>query len=67
MLTFNPDWDAAAQNVDPFTDVRQLQAMLTAAGGSRSPGSDAASGYARWRPLPIPTPPWACGCWPWIW
>jgi hypothetical protein len=32
MLTFNPGWDAAAQNVDPFTDVRQLQAMLTAAG-----------------------------------
>ena len=32
MLTFNPGWDAAAQNVDPFTDVRQLQAMLKAAG-----------------------------------
>ena len=32
MLTFNPGWDAAAQNVDPFTDVRQLQAMLKSAG-----------------------------------
>lgn len=32
MLTFNPGWDASAQNVDPFTDVRQLQAMLKAAG-----------------------------------
>jgi len=32
MLTFNPGWDAAAQNVDPFTDVRRLQAMLKAAG-----------------------------------
>lgn len=32
MLTFNPGWDAAAKNVDPFTDVRQLQAMLKAAG-----------------------------------
>lgn len=28
MLTFNPGWDSNAQNVDPFTDVRELQAKL---------------------------------------
>jgi len=25
MLTFNPGWDQAAQAVDPFTDVREIQ------------------------------------------
>ena len=28
ILTFNPGWDANAQNVDSFTDVRQLQTDL---------------------------------------
>lgn len=28
MLTFNPGWDSNAQNTDPFTDVRELQAKL---------------------------------------
>lgn len=32
ILTFNPGWDAAAQPVDPFEDVRALQARLKAAG-----------------------------------
>jgi catechol 2,3-dioxygenase-like lactoylglutathione lyase family enzyme len=32
ILTFNPGWDANAKNVDPFTDVRQLQQELKAQG-----------------------------------
>ncbi len=28
ILTFNPGWDQAAQPVDPFTDVRELQRQL---------------------------------------
>lgn len=32
ILTFNPGWDGNAQNVDPFTDVRELQRTLKAAG-----------------------------------
>ena len=43
MLTFNPGWDASAQNVDPFTDVRQLQAMLKAAGVARDSEVDPAA------------------------
>jgi len=31
-LTFNPGWDANAQNVDPFEDVRAIQARLQEAG-----------------------------------
>ena len=31
-LTFNPGWDADAQPVDAFTDVRELQRQLKAAG-----------------------------------
>ena len=31
-LTFNPGWDANAQNLDEFTDVRELQKQLKAAG-----------------------------------
>lgn len=31
-LTFNPGWDAQCANVDPFTDVRALQAAAEAAG-----------------------------------
>lgn len=32
ILTFNPGWDGDAQDVDPFTDVRELQRRLKAAG-----------------------------------
>ena len=32
ILTFNPGWDQGAQPVDPFTDVRELQQRLKAAG-----------------------------------
>lgn len=32
ILTFNPGWDANAQEVNPFTDVRELQRRLRAAG-----------------------------------
>ena len=32
ILTFNPGWDQGAHEVDPFTDVRQIQAHLKAAG-----------------------------------
>jgi lactoylglutathione lyase len=28
ILTFNPGWDHNAQNVDPFTDIRELQRRL---------------------------------------
>lgn len=31
-LTFNPGWDADAQPVDPFDDVRTIQQQLLAAG-----------------------------------
>jgi catechol 2,3-dioxygenase-like lactoylglutathione lyase family enzyme len=32
ILTFNPGWDPEARNVDPFTDVRELQKQLKARG-----------------------------------
>jgi catechol 2,3-dioxygenase-like lactoylglutathione lyase family enzyme len=32
MLTFNPGWDQAAHESNPFTDVRELQARLKAQG-----------------------------------
>ena len=32
MLTFNPGWDADAQNLPEFTDVRELQRLLKAQG-----------------------------------
>lgn len=32
ILTFNPGWDSSAQEVDPFTDVRDLQRALKGAG-----------------------------------
>ncbi len=32
MLTFNPGWDQAAQPLDGFTDVRELQRALIAKG-----------------------------------
>ena len=32
MLCFNPGWDNNGQNVDPFTDVREIQRQLKAKG-----------------------------------
>ena len=32
ILTFNPGWDAEAQPLDSFTDVRELQRQLKAKG-----------------------------------
>ena len=32
ILTFNPGWDANAQNIDDFTDVREIQKQLKAQG-----------------------------------
>ena len=32
MLTFNPGWDSNARKLDGFTDVRELQKQLKAAG-----------------------------------
>ena len=32
ILTFNPGWDSNAQQIDPFTDVRELQRQLKAQG-----------------------------------
>jgi hypothetical protein len=32
ILTFNPGWDQNAQNLDAFTDVRDLQKTLKAEG-----------------------------------
>ncbi|MEM7343309.1 MAG: VOC family protein [Chloroflexota bacterium] len=32
ILTFNPGWDQSANNLDSFTDVRELQATLKAKG-----------------------------------
>ena len=40
MLTFNPGWDVNGQNVDPFTDVRELQRRLKAAGSALIPEAD---------------------------
>lgn len=34
ILTFNPGWDQNAQEVDGFTDIRELQTRLKAAGVS---------------------------------
>ncbi len=40
ILTFNPGWDSSAQEVDPFTDVRELQRGLKAAGVALSVEAD---------------------------
>lgn len=40
ILTFNPGWDQAAQDVDPFTDVREIQRRLKDAGLSLSVEAD---------------------------
>ena len=43
ILTFNPGWDQGAQPVDPFTDVREIQRRLKAAGIAIDPEADATS------------------------
>jgi lactoylglutathione lyase len=40
ILTFNPGWDHDAQNIDPFTDVRDLQKQLRAQGLAFSSEAD---------------------------
>ena len=42
-LTFNPGWDQDAQPVDPFTDIRELQAQLKANGATIEQEVDEAS------------------------
>ena len=32
MLTFNPGWDSSAREVDPFTDVREIQRIVKGQG-----------------------------------
>jgi catechol 2,3-dioxygenase-like lactoylglutathione lyase family enzyme len=44
MLTFNPGWNARCENVDPFTDVRKLQARLEAEGLTLDSRVDPAAG-----------------------
>lgn len=43
MLTFNPGWDADAQPVVPFTDVRDIQRALKAQGITPDPEADEAT------------------------
>lgn len=43
ILTFNPGWDENAQNVDPFDDVRNIQAHLKAQGLQLTIEADASS------------------------
>lgn len=43
ILTFNPGWDQAAQEVNPFDDVREIQARLKEAGIEMAIEADAAS------------------------
>ncbi len=40
MLTFNPGWNQDAQEVNPFTDVRELQHSLKASGVSLTSEAD---------------------------
>ncbi len=42
-LTFNPGWDQGAQNLPEFTDVRELQKQLLAAGVAIAPLADAST------------------------
>ena len=43
LLTFNPGWDQDAQPLEEFTDVRQLQQQLKAAGVSLAAEADEAT------------------------
>jgi catechol 2,3-dioxygenase-like lactoylglutathione lyase family enzyme len=40
ILTFNPGWDQSAQNLESFTDIRELQTQLKAAGISLDQEAD---------------------------
>lgn len=44
MLTFNPGWDADANNLPEFLDVREIQAALQAQGIRLDQEADASSG-----------------------
>ncbi len=48
-LTFNPGWNQRCEDVDPFTDVRELQAQLVAQGLAPStpvdPNAQSGPGY----------------------
>lgn len=46
LMTFNPGWDQSAQNVDAFTDIRDIQAALKAAGLEAGETIDSESGPA---------------------
>jgi lactoylglutathione lyase len=43
MLTFNPGWDQNAENLESFTDIRELQAQLKAKGVKLLTEADEAS------------------------
>jgi len=43
MLTFNPGWNQDAKEVNPFSDVRELQKQLEAAGVALTARADAAT------------------------
>ena len=43
ILTFNPGWDSNANNLDSFTDVRELQRQLKAAGVTLTSEADETS------------------------
>lgn len=43
ILTFNPGWDVNAQEVNPFTDVRELQKELKAQGITLTQEADESS------------------------
>jgi len=40
ILTFNPGWDQSAQNLESFTDIRELQGQLKSAGVSLDQEAD---------------------------
>lgn len=43
ILTFNPGWDREGNNVDPFTDIREIQQSLKEAGITFISEADASS------------------------
>jgi lactoylglutathione lyase len=43
ILTFNPGWDQAAQELDDFTDIREIQAHLKAHGLALDSETDASA------------------------
>ena len=46
ILTFNPGWNADAQEVTPFTDIREIQRQLKDAGVQLSSETEGESGPA---------------------